>query len=568
MIIELIRHRTLARAAIAVAVLGLATVALRSRSEASVFYVDYAHGSDDAAGTQPTAAWKHAPGDPTAGGKALAADLKPGDVVRFRGAVAYRGTVRVPASGTTDQPIVFSGDEWGPEPAVFDGSDPVASSEPCPSAEACGGASEWRRLRLVTFAPPATGETKLFDQAGPLFESQYPPVKDRMFSDQLDEYELLPLDRAAAAQRGEIRSAKLARLVQGDVGRAQLSIWVQGNTVERRPVTAVEADRILFPAAGLRLYDDRPDRYAVVGAVGLVDRPGDFAVLAPGRAVIAPRPDASVSVGSGRNGFNFGGRSHIVLRGFVFEHFFGPETAWKGLPVFNTGGVSTHLVIEKNVFRDCSLFNGAGVITLASVTDATVEKNLVADIERGSGVRTSLKPVANVRIAENQFTRLGRTAIALLGASDAVVTKNSITGLRGIHGNGISLYLDNRRVEVSDNRVTDTTRPMTFHGDDGRTSPGDHDFRIVGNTFITDDAEAGALTSYGAGTRNVTIEHNVLIGPKHALMLSPTDTGVVVRENQTTDIFIKGPRPSGWVIERNGPAKRSTATASGADTSR
>src|SRR5271155_140250 len=137
MMADLTLRGHLTRAAIAVAVVGLATLALSSRSEASIYYVDYARGADEAEGTAPTAAWKHAPGDPAAGGKAGAADLKPGDVVRFRGGIAYRGSVRAPVSGTAAQPIVFAGDDWGAEPAIFDGSDPVASSEPCPSAAAC-----------------------------------------------------------------------------------------------------------------------------------------------------------------------------------------------------------------------------------------------------------------------------------------------------------------------------------------------------------------------------------------------------------------------------------------------
>ena len=40
-------------AGIAVAVVGLSPLVLRSQSDASVYYADYAHGSDDAVGTTP-----------------------------------------------------------------------------------------------------------------------------------------------------------------------------------------------------------------------------------------------------------------------------------------------------------------------------------------------------------------------------------------------------------------------------------------------------------------------------------------------------------------------------------
>ena len=40
------------------------------QAEATTYYVDFASGSDSNDGRSPTSAWKHAPGDPNAGGNA------------------------------------------------------------------------------------------------------------------------------------------------------------------------------------------------------------------------------------------------------------------------------------------------------------------------------------------------------------------------------------------------------------------------------------------------------------------------------------------------------------------
>jgi hypothetical protein len=93
---------------------------------APTYYVDFASGDDGANGKSKTAAWKHAPGDAAATGQAAAAKLVPGDVVLFKGGVAYQGSIDIPASGTTDKPLVYDGNSrgtWGSGRALIDGEE-------------------------------------------------------------------------------------------------------------------------------------------------------------------------------------------------------------------------------------------------------------------------------------------------------------------------------------------------------------------------------------------------------------------------------------------------------------
>lgn len=532
-------------------------------ANSATFYVDYENGNDAASGTAPTAAWRHAPGDPAAVGRSGSARLIAGDTVRFRGGVAYRGTITVNGSGTAERPIVFTGAGYGTAPAVIDGSDPVDGAVPCPSAAACGGAANWQTLRLVSFSPPqASAFIKLYDDKGPLTEAQYPVPDDPFFADDIDGFVASPLDEKAGIEAGRLRSPEFAKLLRGRPA-GTLLIWVAGNQVARRPITGVEGDVLTFDPAGLRLYDDRPGRFALLGFAGAVSRPGHYAVIAPGRAVVLPRGSGGLTIGSGRGGIDLDGQSGVTVTGLTFAHQTGAAGKQReGLAIFQTGKASTSIAITENRFVDSAMWNGQGAITLRNVDGAVVRDNVISGIERGSGLRVGGN-VRNLTVAGNRIDRVGRTGIAFLGVANGSITDNVMTGLRGIHGNGISLYLANRDISVAGNTVTETTRPMTFHGDKSRAAPGDHNFVIERNVFIATDDGQAALTSWGASTRGVIIRNNVLVAPKAGLLLNGTDTGVVVEANYTSGLITntaKGQQP-GWRVGKNRDAPKTLRAA-------
>ncbi len=532
---------------------------------ATDYFVDYAGGSDDAAGTAPNAAWRHAPGDPDASGKAAAAQLGAGDIVRFKGGVAYRGSITVNGDGAEGKPLTFT--SYGTGRAVFDGADPITSAAPCSSQAACGGAAGWHALTLVSFTAPPTAFIKFYDATGPLVEAQMPAPADAFYADDIEGYAVSPLADKAIIESGILRAPDLARRLAGAPG-GTLSIWIAGNQVVRRQVTGVEGDTLRFTPDNIRLYADRDGRYALMGVAGAIAAPGQYAIIAPGRAVVQMRPGGgTLSIGNGRGGFNLGGREWITIDNVTFTHQTGDAGQQReGLPIVRPGKPGRGITITNNRFENSALWNGQGVITLRNLDGGLVANNFIDTIERGSGLRIGGK-VSHLKVIGNTINRVGRTGVAFLGVSDSEITGNTIDGLRGIHGNGISLYLTNRRISVTDNRVTGTNRPMTFHGDKNQTAPGDHDFVIERNIFIaTDDAQA-ALTSWGAATRGVTIRQNVLIAPKAGLLLNGSDSGIVVAGNYTSDIIVndKAGRQPGWQIGDNPTVGKTLRLRTGED---
>ena len=106
------------------------TLALGSTSANAkeTYFVDFDQGADQAEGTTPSTAWKHAPGDANATARPRAVKLQPGDEVVFKGGIVYRGTISLTASGSSDAPIVYEGSGgWGSGQAVLSGLDAVAA---------------------------------------------------------------------------------------------------------------------------------------------------------------------------------------------------------------------------------------------------------------------------------------------------------------------------------------------------------------------------------------------------------------------------------------------------------
>lgn len=516
---------------------------------ATTYYVDGATGSDAANGRSSQTAWKHAPGDPKATQQAVSVRLKPGDAVLFRGGVPYRGSIRISDDGAPGRPITFA--SYGTGMGIIDGAEPVDKVSPCPSAAACGGADRWRQLSLITYAVPPTSLIKLYDADGPLFEAQFPAPREPFFSDGLEDYAVSRLADKSMIESGRLRDGDLVKLINERAG-GTLSLWVAGNQVVRRTITGVEGDIIKFDPLGLRLYEDRDGRYALIGTSAILSSPGQYVVLGPGKAVAWLRGDGGeLLLGQGRVGFEIAGHSHIAISGLTFRHHTAaPNQTREGLPIVQRGGTAQDLVVTGNRFQRMALWNGQGVINLHSAHGVRISDNEVDTIERGSGIRAG-GDVIDLTVSGNLIRRIGRTAVAFLGVQNGVIDSNVIEGLRGLHGNGISLYLNNRRVNVIGNLVTGTTRPMTYHGDKSTMAPGDHEFLIERNIFLATDKSQAAITSWGSKTRNVIIRQNVATARKTGMLLDSSDTQVTVTQNLISGLIIKNRNSVNWQVKDN-----------------
>lgn len=537
----------------------LAFVALTAQSPAlaTTYYVDYAGGNNAADGLTPDTPWQHAVGDPAATLKPAAAKLFPGDIVRFKAGVAYRGSIKGRFSGTAGNPITYTGAGFGTGSAIIDGADPVTSITPCPSAAECGNAPSWYKLSLVSFTPPTTPFIKFFDNDGILFESQSPIPSNRFYSDEVAQFAISPVSEKAAIESGRLRAPELVSVL-GGVPSGALQIWTTGNAVVRRNVTGIDGDHVLFNPGTITLYGDRPGRYALTGAPRAVGGLGQYAVVAPGRAIVWTRPSGGLVVGNGRYGFNVDGLSNITISGFVFRHQTAATTgAAEGAPITTYGRGASNLVIENNRFQYQSLWDGKGAITIVTMNGVKIHNNSFNRIERGSGIRVGTGSTG-LAITNNKFEMIGRTGIAVLGASDSVISGNIMTNMAGVHGNGLSLYLNNRRIRVVNNRILASVRPMTLQGDLGTAAPGDHDLIIEQNILFGSETAIAALTSWGGNVRGVTIRNNVLVAPSGGVMTHPTDGGTAITRNYLTGVLYNKTAGTGWTIADNVSAPADT----------
>jgi hypothetical protein len=118
-------------------------------ARAATYYVDFEAGSDSNPGTSPDQAFRHCPGDSQAADAAKNTRLQPGDVVRFKGGVVYRGQIDLRHFGAKGNHIVYDGNtrgDYGVGRAIIDGSMPLAGLKRCRGADEAGGNPAYRDI--------------------------------------------------------------------------------------------------------------------------------------------------------------------------------------------------------------------------------------------------------------------------------------------------------------------------------------------------------------------------------------------------------------------------------------
>lgn len=538
------------RAALPAAILAL--LAGCAPAGGTTWHVDYAEGSDTADGRTPRTAWRHAPGDTRATAGPAGVHLQPGDQVLFRAGVPYRGTIRLNASGRPDQPITFTGLGWGEGMGVIDGADPVTLARPCASAADCGGAADWKALTRVEFARPETARVVLYGAKGLYWPSQIPELPDPFYSDERQDFAPVPLAQLDALRRGELVSPALAQAAKSG-GQMELAFWARPNLVFRRPLKAVVGDRLLFDAQGLDFYTDRDGAVALGGSFEGLKQPGRFVTLAPGVLVVRLRPEdsaATLSVGNGRMGLDLNGQSGIRITGLHFRNMTAAaERKQEGIAIADLDGRPSGIEISGNRFGPALIESRNGIVRLLGARDTRFLANRIEDIAYGSGLIAGGNRPGNLLVAGNVVHRVGHVGIWVMGVDGAVVKGNVLADIRGVHGNALSAYLDNHDILFEGNCVVGSTRPLTFHGDRSGAVP--NHIVIRNNILITSADGQAAIASWGAKTRDVLIENNLLLGPRQGLLLSDSDTGVVVRGNDTSGIAVDGTPGADWKMADN-----------------
>lgn len=498
------------------------------------YYIDFARGDDANPGTSNDKPWKHAPGDPEATGKPASKQLAPGDHVVFAAGVVYRGEIAITESGGAEAPIVFEGAPGAP--AMIDGSDPVAFTH-CPSAVRCGGLANWSRLVLITLPSPLPSGFRLFADRGQMRPARAPDPKDDFYADEPDDMLSASPD---ALGRGEVELPPSVGTATAGFRRS-VAVWVQPNVVVERSILDIADGVVRFNAAALKQYTDRPGRYAVIGVTGALDRPGEYVVLPDGRQAVAmlPANASSLSIASGRGGFRLEKASHVAIRNLTFRHMTDGGETLGGIAVLSNLQGNRGVEITGNRFVDMDMPQGNGPVILVGASNVRISDNSIERIAAGSGIRVG-GPAEDVTITGNRITRIGRTGIMLTNVSNALVERNLISDVRGVHGNGMSAYLGNYHVRFIHNTVLDAKLPVTFHGAQPPSVPlQSNDLEFRENLLIADPESPGSLIAWGEVSRDIVVTGNVLLGGRAGLRIPPGNRAVTVVGNV-------GMKPSDW----------------------
>ncbi len=451
-----------------------------SNTEAAQYFVDYAEGNDSKSGTSETEAWKHAPGDSQAGGRAASTALEPGDVVQFRGGVIYRGEIKIPASGNPDERIVYRGTGWGEGRAILDGSEMVTGWKKCESAEQAGGAPNFKDLYFAEVEADSpfllnlheTNTTTKEDEF--LWISQDPNPADPFFHDRKDSFYPVTKDNLTTTSITDpaVFTSDDPAHFQG----ASLLIWVSPNWTKRVEISSYDPSTrsVTFADIGKSaIYPDgRDQNFAIHNSPYVIDKPGEYSVGEPdasGKRRIVMWPlsptelDTRISRSVRFRGFDLGKESHIHIEGFEIRKFAGAEDNGGCGIATSTRGVGSkggYLIKNNRIHHNMSGGKGHGGIFMDDTVDAIVEDNEILWNKDHRAIFVTKGE--NIIIQNNDLEYAGRTALVMYEGKRSQILNNKISNIFGTHANALTLYIASENVLVAGNVITKCSNPITF----------------------------------------------------------------------------------------------------------
>lgn len=517
----------------------------------SIYYVDFDKGSDNNAGNSKTKAWKHAPGDPAATLTPLNIVLKPGDEVRFKGGVTYRGNIRINSSGNAAGDITYSGRAWGTKQAIISGAEPLnVRWTKCTSADQVNGNPNYTKIYYAQLPTKQNFFATLYQGNNMYYFSQYPQQPDPFSFNDTDYF----ISRNLPDARYEVTSTSIrddVYFVQPDGywNNSYISIWVYPNICVNRRVTSYNSatHTITFDAITNNTFYDDVLKYSMLNNTALIDGVGKYSYDESTNTVYLwaydPTFETPITVAKRDRAFNINGKSYISIKGFKISEFIGlPDGHHQGVAVFSLNTEVKNITIKENTIYNMRSMEGAAVIDFTYGDNIQILNNEVTNIQKGSAISAVLQ---NSKISGNIIDKVGRTGIRLLGTAaypslKVQIVGNKIKNIYDIHGNGISLYNNNINCLVADNIVTDASRPMTIQG--YNTPATVHNIIIYNNLLISKGVNAvAALTDWGNKLNNVKILNNILLSPgSAALALHHEAVNVTVKNNIIEAFAITG----------------------------
>ena len=503
----------------------------------AVYYVDYDGGADANAGTSPETAFKHAPGDAQATGRAKAVTLRAGDTVIFKGGVRYRGSLAITGSGAAGRPIVYDGNTagtFGDGPAVLDGGDRLTGWRRCASAADCGGNPHWRNIWKTAAPAGVTALSANLVQDGTLgVLAQHPNPADVLFTDDTREYLRVPTTDDRPGER--IVDPRLAELGGEALVGAYAYVWVRTNQIETRTIRAFDPQSGAITIERLRGKPYDEVRYALANSLAgpVFDRPGEYAVVEPrergGRATVylwplndADPSEADVTVTMRSRAIEMRGANHfITIQGFTIRNYRYVLLRPHGQKP------ARGIVIRDNEITQIKAGDYANAIELYDTADLVVEGNYLHECTRMRGIIAHNGTGASIR--NNRLVRMGRTPIVMYGMRGGELVGNTVIHCRGMHSNGMSVYLHCRDIRIEGNRIYDANVPLTINDS----------VNVIIRNNVFDGSGAQPISFWQNVDGRVVVENNILIGGRQTSGLCLGGLGDTTGETFQIELIVR-----------------------------
>lgn len=506
--------------------------AIANSVSAAIYYVDFAAGSDSGNGLSPSTAFKHSPGDYEATGTAAMTVLHGGDTVVFKGGVCYRSFIMCQWSGAAGNPITYDGNTqgtFGTGPAIIDGSEKITGFTQCQSAGDCGGNPNWQSIYIA--ADPdltTTFASNMYEDDLMLWPSQDPDLSDPFFQDDLSTYRQIPSDNVTTTSVTDP-----SYFTQSDPAYwngCYILLWGNPNIVRAIKITGYvpSGHKVVFDDTGTdSIYGSgRTVYYAMVNHLLNISVPGEYVIDEQTKTVyLWPRTGGDISqkeiTFSKRNyGFNIYGSDYVTIQGFKIQKCVGDiGQSYCGCAVVDWFG-GRHNIVRDNIMTANRSMEKQGVIRMSGgCSYITVENNYVYENPRNRGM---ILTFSNSVCRDNTMRKNGGTAIAFYGCVNSQMLGNTATEHRGVHANGLTLYLDCRNCLVAYNSVYDGHAALTLQDAEDITIAYNVLGTNVGSATAVDWGRCDGLYYY----------NNVMLNPgAQALCKDVTTTGVVAQNN-------------------------------------
>jgi len=463
---------------------------LVAQVKAATYYVDFDGGNNASAGTSTGTAWKHSPFDANATGNPASTTPAAGDTIQFKAGVRYKGQLIINSSGTAGNPITYKGTGWGTGKAIMDGS--VLHSNAwtqCTSSGQVYGNANYASIwfSTTTFTNQTSLNTVIQSNTALPFAQITTPERPVWFD------VVTNWNTEAIGNVGQSSFTDTSLFTQTDVDfwrGAHLAIHKSPNSVSIKLIAGLDptTDTITNAAhSNTSFYDPTP--FEILGHPLHISYPGEYAVITnrmwywPTNA--SDPNNLQIYVAQQTNAIAISGESYITIDGFEFTGYFGPiDLSEQGVAVVQTGsGQYKGLNVLNCDISNIRSMTQAGTVNLQNASDVVVMGNSFTDCLRSRG---GIYTGSNVVYASNSLVRMGGTAVFFSGVTGGLISSNRLDGIKGTHGNGLSVYSYSSDVTIERNHLTVCGSPITYEYSSNLT------FR---NNFV--DCKYGQVDQWG-----------------------------------------------------------------------